>query len=91
MRKVALGLWAGAWLLVAIGCASSDVLGTLFLQSAGNERVVVGSLEDVAKSTQGTLQQLATELTHSHRGDLLLPYLMQWVEQRVRVIAAGLR
>jgi hypothetical protein len=68
MRKVALGLWAGAWLLVAIGCASSDVMGTLFLQG-GNERVVVGSLEDVAKSTQGTLQRLKLKADLTQQGD----------------------
>ena len=42
-------------------------------------------------TTQGTLDRLSLELSHQHRGDLLLPYLMQWVEQRVRVIAGGLR
>jgi hypothetical protein len=42
-------------------------------------------------TTQGTLEQVAAELSHVYRGDLLLPYLMQWVEQRVRVIAGGLR
>ena len=42
-------------------------------------------------TTQGTLDTVLAELSHVYRGDLLLPYLKQWAQQRVRVIAGGLR
>ena len=42
-------------------------------------------------TTQGALDTVRAELTHTYRGDMLLPYLMQWVQQRVRLIASGLR
>jgi hypothetical protein len=42
-------------------------------------------------TSQGALSTVRAELSHTYHGDVLLPYLMQWVEQRVRVIASALR
>ncbi len=70
MRKTTLGLCAGAWvLLLAAGCASSDVAGMLSLQSGGDDRVVSGSLDTVAKSTTARLQALHLDAQVTRNGE----------------------
>ncbi|HYT91445.1 MAG TPA: hypothetical protein VEL76_22215 [Gemmataceae bacterium] len=68
MTKMNLGLCAGACLLLAAGCASSDIMA-VFSAGGGNERVVVGSLDEVAKSTQATLQRLDLRAELTQQGE----------------------
>src|SRR4051812_32594611 len=51
---------SGIILLIVAGCAVPDYLGLNLLHttSAGGDRLVVGSLESVSQSTQGSLRQL---------------------------------
>jgi hypothetical protein len=76
-----IGLWLagvfGVLLAGIVGCSTLDSLGLNLTQTStpGQERVVVGSLESVAETTQGSLQQLgiATVLTHEGE-DLRISY-----------------
>lgn len=68
MHRASLGVCAiGGLLLAVAGCANSDIAGLFLLQKQGpnGDRVVAGSLETVAQSTQTSLRQLglAAELT----------------------------
>jgi len=40
-------------------------------------------------TAQGALEQLRVELLHLYKGELYAPYLAQWMDHRVRVIAQG--
>jgi len=40
-------------------------------------------------ATQGSLELLRVELLHVYQGELYAPYLAQWMDHRVRVIAQG--
>jgi hypothetical protein len=54
------------------GCSSlNNVAGYFALASdaSGQDRLVAGSLESVAQSTQGTLSQLGFSASQSQRGD----------------------
>lgn len=68
MRRANVAVCAiGGLLLVVAGCANNEVAGLFLLQNAGpkGDRLVTGSLETVAQSTQSSLRQLglAAELT----------------------------
>jgi hypothetical protein len=71
MMKTNLGLCAGACLLLAAGCASSDIAGFFQMQGGGNDRIVVGSLEEVAKSTENTLQRLDLKAEVTQQGETI--------------------
>lgn len=55
------------------GCASFDVAGLLSLQSqtAGRDRVIVGSLETVAQSAQTSLGQMGLAATVTRKGEAI--------------------
>jgi hypothetical protein len=69
MTKIGLGGCVGAWVLLVAGCASSDVAGFLLMQGSGDDRVVIGSLDEVAKSTQGTLERLHLKAEVTKQGE----------------------
>jgi len=71
MRAVCAG---GLAFLALAGCDSlNNYAGFFALQSdgAGQDRVVAGSLESVAQSTQATLTQLGFAATRSQKGDAI--------------------
>jgi hypothetical protein len=60
--------------LVAAGCGSNrelDWSGSAFLLATGKDRVVAGSLESVAFTTQETLRRLELDTTLSRAGDTI--------------------
>ena len=61
MTRASLGVWAGAGLAILLtGCSANELVSGLLVGRTGpdGERIVYGSLEAVAQSTQGTLTQL---------------------------------
>jgi hypothetical protein len=64
---------SGFLFLCLAGCASFDYASLFFLQSdaSGHDRVIAGSLESVAQSTQSTLSQLGFVATQSKQGDTI--------------------
>jgi hypothetical protein len=72
MRQASLGLCAvGGLLVVLAGCANNDFAGLFLLKSQGpgGDRVVAGSLETVAHSTQTSLRQLGLAAELSRQGE----------------------
>lgn len=64
------------WLLssLLVGCATADVAGLLFFSGgdpAGGDRLLVGSLETVAKSTQDSLTRLGFQVVAAPEGEAL--------------------
>jgi hypothetical protein len=53
--RTGFAFWAGAWVLLVAGCA--DMTGFLVFQGAPGDRVVAGSLDAVAKTTQERLEK----------------------------------
>ena len=65
---------AGGLALVFLsGCASMDLTGFFALQgqATGHDRVVAGSLEAVAQSTQTTLTQMGLAATLNRKGEAI--------------------
>lgn len=61
MNQVRRGVWAvGTILILLAGCARSEFAALLSLESetSGRGRVISGSLETVARSTQATLMEM---------------------------------
>jgi hypothetical protein len=58
-------------MLFLAGCAGSNVAGVFFAQTAGpdGDRVVAGSLEAVANSTQAALSRLGLEAVATPKGE----------------------
>ncbi len=63
----------GLVLVLQIGCASFDLAGFLALKDDGNghERIVAGSFEAVAQSTQNTLSQMGFTTSQNREGDTI--------------------
>lgn len=61
----------GLALVLLSGCASLDLSGFFALQgqATGHDRVVAGSLEAVAQSTQTTLTQMGLAATVNRKGE----------------------
>jgi hypothetical protein len=61
-----------AFVLLA-GCASMDLSGFFALQgqTAGHDRVIAGSLETVAQSTQNMLTQMGLAATINRKGEAI--------------------
>jgi hypothetical protein len=72
MKRASLGVCACV-VLWATGCADSKVAGLFLAQGAGpgGDRVVVGSLDAVAGSTQTTLTNLGLHAISSREGDAI--------------------
>jgi hypothetical protein len=64
---------AGLVVILQTGCASLDLAGFLALNSDanGHERVVAGSVEVVAQSTQNTLSQMGFTTSMNREGDTI--------------------
>ncbi len=64
---------ASALTMLAAGCKTLDVAGIFSLQSdaAGRDRVVAGSLEAVAQTTQTSLTQLGFAAVMNRRGEAI--------------------
>jgi hypothetical protein len=74
MAKTKRLICASAFLLLCLaGCASIDYASLFFLQSdgAGRDRVMAGSLETVAQTTQSKLNELGFVATQSRQGDTI--------------------
>ena len=74
MTRTMLGMYAGTWVLLLAGCASSDVMGLLSLKADANERLVDGSLEVVAQSTHDRLARLGLKADVSKKGEAIYIY-----------------
>lgn len=65
---------SGVCLTLLAGCASLDQFGGLFAlesDAAGKDRVVTGSLEAVAKSTEANLTQMGLQAVSTRKGDAI--------------------
>jgi hypothetical protein len=67
MKRLILGIWAVAGVvLLAVGCQSELVSGLIGTKTDGNgNQVIVGSLQTVAVSTQGKLQELGLSVVRT--------------------------
>jgi len=66
------GCAVGLCFVLAVGCSTLDLDLSFFgLNNDGNERVLTGSLEGVAKSTQATLTQVGFTATQTRNGDTI--------------------
>jgi hypothetical protein len=74
MTKARRGICAiGLVFLVFAGCKTFD-MNLLWFQSGptpGGDRVIAGSLESVAQSTQGTLSRLGLAVNSTRKGDAI--------------------
>jgi hypothetical protein len=72
MTRTMVAVCAGAWALVlAAGCASTDVAAFIGLKSDGNDRLVDGSLEAVAQATADRLGALHLAAQTSKKGEAI--------------------
>jgi hypothetical protein len=70
MTRTGVGVGVGGCvLLLAVGCASTDVVGMFGLKTDGNERVVEGSLDAVAQSSRDRLVKLGLAAQVNNQGD----------------------
>jgi hypothetical protein len=72
MARASLGIWTGAGLfLLLAGCSPSDLVSGWLTASASpnGDRVIAGSLTDVANSTQASLMRVGFSVARTTRGD----------------------
>jgi hypothetical protein len=71
MGRLLCAALAGAMLLA--GCNSPNMAGLFMLRSdaSGRDRVVAGSLENVAESAKGSLTELGFVATTTQQGDII--------------------
>lgn len=65
------GFWAAGWLVLLAGCASTDGVGFFGFQASGDDRVVTGSLDVVAKSTHARLERLGLKAVVTPQGEAI--------------------
>jgi hypothetical protein len=61
----------GLCFVLVVGCSTLDLAGLFALNNDGNERVITGSLEGVAKSTQSALTQVGFTAIQTRNGDTI--------------------
>ncbi|MCC6416622.1 MAG: hypothetical protein IT429_00055 [Gemmataceae bacterium] len=86
MTRTTLGVCASGWVLLVVGCASTDVAGMLFLGASGDERLVAGSLETVAQATRDRLVKLDVQAELSKQGEAFHIACTTTAGQRFRLI-----
>ncbi len=83
MTRIMAGVCAGLGaLLLAVGCASTDVVALIGLKADGNDRLVDGSLEAVAQTTCDRLNKLSMAAEMNKQGETV--YINSTTPNKVR-------